>query len=404
MLMGNKNLVCIEAQGRTLAPLLPDLSASRSDWHVVRAGSESAVLDLLGQYPVAVVIASYGGATRKCAELFAAIGALSPATIRMAIAPPQVDGRLPDSIDLVHRYLPHDCTSPQLELAIDRALRVWVRSQANKQLVQLVAGLKSLPTPPMLYFEIKEALDSPRGSLRTASRLIAKDPAVTAKILKLANSGLFAPARTVTDLDRAIGLLGSEMVLGIVLSVQLYDSLPVPGLNLDKLWVHSMAVSAMSRTIVMDETGDRQQAAAAGVAGLLHDVGQLILVVRDPARYFSIIRSCDTNEHRLVEIERERFGIDHARLGSYLLDLWGIPDEIVDTVEHHHSWRQSEIGPMSMTMKAVYMAEWLTAQYAIHKELLESCTAPEGLDLLHSSHAVKWWGFLERIMAQRELG
>ena len=180
----------------------------------------------------------------------------------------------------------------------------------------------------------------------------------------------------------------------------MYSQLPVPGLDLDKMWLHSMAVSLLAKQIAEDETADRHQASSAGVAGLLHDVGQLVLLAKDAAIYFAVLRHSEGKEANLIETEQKQFGVDHALLGGYLLALWGLPDAIVTAVVSHHSLARRASQPLSASSQAVYVAEWLLQEYDMRKEILSNCTTPESLDMVNSSHATKWWNYVNQLVEQ----
>ncbi len=352
------------------------------------------------QYQVGLILAECAADWNACEKMFRRLKEYDPAVLRIALVSDPGNKYRAGSFQYIHQFLLNSCSLEQLEKTLESGFGVWEMAKQNSRMVELVAGLKSIPTPPLLYFDIKDELDSPNGSLQGVARLIGRDPALTAKILKIANSGLYVLPRTIADLDTAIGLLGTDMVMALVLGAHLYSQLPVPGLDLDKMWMHSMAVSSLAKQIATDETGVQKLASAAGVAGLLHDVGQLVLLAEDAAAYYKIIRLSEGKEEKLVEFERQQFGVDHAQLGGYLLALWGLPDDIVAAVIGHHGLTLSLPHPLPATVRAVLVAEWLLQEYAVHKELLEACASAESQAMISSSDAIEWWKYVDRLVEQ----
>ena len=398
--MPTNHILFVEKNGQILQQAMRSLTKEKPAWHIMHVTEAEAALEIMQQYRIGVVVAECAKDWSDCEQKFNRFKQLDPATVRVALVSETDNKCRAGSFISINQFLLASCAPVLLRQVLEDGLEIWGMAMTNPRMVELVANLKSIPTPPLLYFDIKDELDSPNGSLQGISGLIARDPALTAKILKIANSGLYAPPRSVTDLVMAIGLLGTDMVLALVLGAHLYNQLPVPGLDIDKMWLHSMAVSSVAKQIAEDETGDRQLASAAGVAGLLHDVGQLVLLAKDAAAYFGALHRCAGKEEKLVEMERELFGVDHAELGGYMLALWGLPENIVDAVSGHQGLISGMPHPLSTTVRAVYVAEWLLQEYVLHKELLIACDAQDAQSVIYSSHAVQWWQFVDRLVEQ----
>ncbi len=394
-----EHILFVEMQGKALQRVMQDLTVRRPDWHMVRVTDQEATLRVLSQYRVGVVVAGCKIKRNQCERLFEMVKEHDATAIRIALV-----GNLGNDpvreMNYTHQFLLDSCSPKRVERTLEGALAVREMTENTPSLLKFAKDLKPLPTPPLLYFDVKEELESPKGSVQSIARLIARDPALTAKILRTANSGLYAMPRTIADLGMAIGLLGTDMVLALVLGAHLYSQLPIPGLDLDQIWLHSMAVSLLAKRIAEDESGDRQQASSAGVAGLLHDVGQLILLTQDARAYFSVLRRSHGNEGNLVAIEQEQFDLDHALLGGYLLALWGLPDDIVTAVSNHHLLKLGTPQSLTVTSKAVFVAEWLLQEYNVHKEILTECTSQESLGIVNYSDAVKWWKYVEHMVEQ----
>jgi putative nucleotidyltransferase with HDIG domain len=187
-----------------------------------------------------------------------------------------------------------------------------------------------------LYFDLRDVLESPRGSAHRAAQLLACDPALAAKVLRVANSGFYGPPRRLADLHQAFVLLGADTVLGLVLAAHVFRQLPLPGVNLDALWSHSLMVAGLAKEIAQLHGNDAQLANTSAVAGLLHDIGVLVLLANLPAAYFGMVREARGDEAALLRMERQDFGVGHPELGGHMLSLWALPDEVVEAVATHH--------------------------------------------------------------------
>lgn len=153
-----------------------------------------------------------------------------------------------------------------------------------------------------------------------------------------------------------------------MLASHVFDRMPVPGLNLDAMWQHSLMVAALARHIATEEGGDRLTVNTAGVAGLLHDIGQLTLLSNAPELYQPMLRQAGGNENVLLELEREQFGVRHPELGSYVLGLWSLPDAVVEAVARHHDRPEDDGQSASLINTAVFSAEWVLQESPVNDQ------------------------------------
>ena len=123
--------------------------------------------------------------------------------LRFALLPDAagVDGAM--ELESACQCFPEHCPANDIAVAIGRGIEVWLQCQDNARLTDLFTNLRNIPTPPRLYFEIRDELNSPSGDARSVAAIIGRDPAVSAKILKVANSGFYAVPRSVTDMRDA---------------------------------------------------------------------------------------------------------------------------------------------------------------------------------------------------------
>lgn len=387
--MAVRHILFVEPRGDTLQRLLPPLGSHDSNWRIVRVATAEAALDLLSQRQFALLFAHFAEQDDACDGFLHQAQRCSPATIRYALAANAPGRSEAPALDSAYQRFATDTPVSEIATAIGRGIRVWLQLREHPALTRLLADLRRIPTPPRLYFEIREALQAPESDARSVADMVSRDPALTARILKVANSGFYALPRTISETREAIALLGTDIVSSLVLAAHIFSSLPVPGVDLDGLWQHGLRVSALSRRIAADQGGSRQDINAAGVAGLLHDLGQLILLANGTDVYHAMLRNAAGDETALLEMERHHFGAGHPELGAFVLSLWSLPDAIVDAVAHHHDFSRCCEQPASPIAKAVYWAEFLlSGRHAHSREAgdrtdAESAANCAGIQLAH---------------------
>ena len=198
-----------------------------------------------------------------------------------------------------------------------------------------VIARKSLPTIPPVLTGIIALIDDDRAGAKKLVELIERDQALTARLLRLANSAFFGQARKVSTIPRAVLLLGFSTVRNLALGVKVWDTLGtgVSRKELEALWTHSVQVAALARVIARQRRQVNPDEAF--TTGLLHDVGQLVLALRFKELYWDTVRKATSTEH-LVGLEQSSVGVDHAEVGSWLLEAWNLPAVMVEAVRRHH--------------------------------------------------------------------
>jgi len=193
-----------------------------------------------------------------------------------------------------------------------------------------------LPTIPVVLAQILAVVAGERSSARDLVEVIEHDQALTSRVLKLANSALFGLSREVATVPRAVILVGFTTVRNLALGVKVWDALMVGGRQggmVETLWHHSALVAAAAKLVAGRIQGVDPDVSF--TAGLLHDVGKLVLSLKLGMRYWTLVGAAD--ECRAVDlIERQHLGVDHAQVGGWLLEAWRLPVPIVAAIRDHH--------------------------------------------------------------------
>ena len=191
------------------------------------------------------------------------------------------------------------------------------------------------PTIPVLLARILAVVDGDRSSARDLVDVMQRDQVLAGRVLRLANSGFFGFSRQVATLSRAVMLLGFSSVRSLALGVKVWETLMGQGnASLAALWEHSALVGAAARLIAQrTRTADPEEVFT---AGLLHDIGRVVLARKFPAEYAAVMEPAAAAGGSLVERERAVFGVEHTQAGAWLGETWALPKPIVDAAARHH--------------------------------------------------------------------
>jgi putative nucleotidyltransferase with HDIG domain len=236
-----------------------------------------------------------------------------------------------------HRYFNKPCDIDALGQLLLR-LAGFRQVVANQKLRKLIGGLGSLPGPPDTYVHLEEVLNSAYSSLNDVAAVVETDLRVTAKLLQIVNSAQFGIARQIVSPTEAVQLVGVEAVRGLVLGLQAFtiykSKKKIPPTD---IWDHSLRIGLAARRIAQVQGLSYEQCEKAFLGGLLHDIGKIILIANIPDEYNEVRTFARNCRMPLHEGEIQRYGVSHAQIGAYLLSLWGIQEDVVKIVEHHHS-------------------------------------------------------------------
>lgn len=241
-----------------------------------------------------------------------------------------------------HHHLMKPCDGTTVFQALKKALdlEAWLPSDT---LQGLLSQMRHLPSPPEMYFQIALEMQSPNASVETVGNLIARDPAIAAKVLQLANSAVFGLQLQVANPVDAVNYIGLETTKALVLLAHTFSSfehVELSSFSIDSLWQHSLRVGHFARRISLTENGDPGMADEAFTAGLLHDLGKLLFAANLPQQFGEAVAMARGQYRSLWEVESQVFGATHAEVGACVLGVWGLPAPIVESVaSHHHPFR-----------------------------------------------------------------
>ena len=239
----------------------------------------------------------------------------------------------------------------------------------EQAILKKIDTIKEIPTLPTIVFELNTQLQDPETSITTVSETIEKDQAMALKILKLVNSAFYGFQSEISDIQKAVMLLGYKAVRNSIVSLSVIKSfspvLKLEGFDIKDLWKHSLAVAVTGKSIA--QMSKKESPDNCFVAGLLHDVGKIIL-----AQYFQDLfekawLASKSEYDTLYEAEISELPVDHTIIGAHLANKWQLPQGLVDTIRWHHDY-QPEADNANLSL-IIYLSNIIVNTYLKDPEL-----------------------------------
>jgi putative nucleotidyltransferase with HDIG domain len=202
---------------------------------------------------------------------------------------------------------------------------------------RIVTKVLKVAALPAVAIKFSEAIKNPLTSNQDLDNIVSEDSALAAKVLMIANSALFNFPSKIDTISKAITIIGHKQLNEIILScsiVSLFKDIPQSIIDMEQFWRHSIAVATTAR--ILASIRREQNIEKFFTAGLLHDIGKLILFVEAPEYIKEVLDKSAETKNLMHKVEQEVLGFDHAKLGAMLLKKWKLPEEIVTAVYYHH--------------------------------------------------------------------
>ncbi|HPO13875.1 MAG TPA: response regulator [Candidatus Hydrogenedentes bacterium] len=262
----------------------------------------------------------------------------SPETVRIALSGYSDQASTLRAVSQMHQFLAKPCAPDELIAILNRAT-VLGNLLTNKRLKRILSEMESLPSLVTLYDDIVQELERPEPSAPFVGELIARDAAMSAKVLQLVNSALFGLPNIVSDPVHATLLLGLDTLHALVFSIKIFDQFTaetVGGLSVPDLWNHCVSVARLAKRIAMAQSAPDAVAETAFLGGLLHDIGKIVLATDTPELYANVLSESQHDHAAIISLEESALGGNHAEVGGYLMGLWGFSEPIIEAIYMHH--------------------------------------------------------------------
>ncbi len=218
------------------------------------------------------------------------------------------------------------------------------RDAIKKKIMQ---RMKNLPPLPVVTQKLLQVINDDLSSASDVNDVLAADQALAGKVLKLANSSFYGQSKEVSTITRAVVVLGFSGVRNLALGLGAVQALQKLGgdLDMEHFWGHALA-SAAGAQAMAPVIGQAIDVEEAFIAGLMHDIGQIVLASAAPEEFSAVMASDAAN---LINIEKETYGMSHTQVGQKLLQYWQLPEPLSSSVRFHHSIQTVTSGEQPLT-------------------------------------------------------
>lgn len=220
-------------------------------------------------------------------------------------------------------------------------------------LEEFTHDIDHLVSLPSIGVRVNEIINDPTSTADDIGKLISQDPALATRVLRIANSPAYGLSKQITTIARAVSIIGTQLIRDLVLAastIRAFKDIPNELVSLENFWDHSLYCGIAARLLA--EQRGMKHAETEFLAGLLHDIGQLVIFRKEPkaARRALLLSIEGPDDFTLHKAEQEIFGFDHAQVGATLLRHWHFPDLLVACVEKHHAPQDEKKFPIEVSV------------------------------------------------------
>lgn len=392
----SKRIMFVDDDEFLLDGLRDGLRAYRRTWAMRFMSSGEAALASIETEPPDVLISDLRMPGMDGATLLELARDRCPGAIRIVLSGHADIKVVARAAGAAHRLIAKPCETGELAGVIERSCALQDLG-ARVELDRRPIGASALPSVPRLYAQLTELLSSGSAGAADIARIVETDIAMAAKVLQLANSAYFGRRSPVSKVSNAVAYLGMETLRALVLHAETVNEFrvepPIPGFELETLQRHCTRVARVAAALAAQTGAGAGETAL--TAGLLHDIGLLVLAAHDGAGLAELIAASREQMRALHIVERERQSVTHADIGAHLLALWGLPHPVTEAVAGHHGGEW--LGLPFDAVSATYVANILVEE--VEAELLPDAAPCSELDLEYLERA----GLSAHLPAWREL-
>lgn len=393
--MTKKKILFIDDEPNILSGLKRMLRSLRKEFHLEFTESGKKALEIMEQHDFDVVVSDMRMPGMDGATLLAEIQKRFPYSIRIMLSGQANEESIMRTVGVVHQFLAKPCDPEHLKAVLLRVCALH-DLMTHPCLKEMVSQLDTLPSLPEVYAKLRQAIANPDVPVSEIAAIIEEDMAMSAKVLQLVNSAFFGLFQKVESPARAVNLLGIDTVKNLVLGVGAFSEIKASSkiFPVKKLWSHSLMVGNCAKKIAMDQSEDNDLIDNSFIAGLLHDIGKLVMLAKMDKQYEETTLLAGKEGICLRSAEKRIFNAVHDDFGAYLMGLWGMPGPVIEAIGFHHRLDNYPDNQFSPAI-AVHLAN--AFYYEKHQDTIT--TAPHAVNISH----LKAIGLSEKIEPWREL-
>ncbi len=223
----------------------------------------------------------------------------------------------------------------------------------KNNIADLLKGVDGLVTLPHVFIRINQLVEDPDSTMADIAKAVSQDPSFTVRMLRVANSPFYGFSSTIGTVDKAVAIIGTSQIRNLALSMSVasaFSGLPNHLVSMDNFWRHSLYCALIAR--ILAKQARRCDPEAVFTAGLLHDIGELILFNRlpGPSHQALLLVLDQLDEMPIYQAEQQVIGIDHAEVGGELAKQWTLPPMLVECISCHHAIERAEQYPREVAL------------------------------------------------------
>ncbi len=331
--MATKSILLAVTDAQSLVDVTEALGAA---WEITSVASEEDALEQFEKRSFDVLLVDFNFGSPDASDFMNLALEKRPDTVRFLFAYEADVALVAAKVLGSPHVLPKPIESGSLKSRIEDGVKESNDEQSGSEPANTPSAAPAIPS---IYSEVLKALESPGVTIEQVGEIIARDAALTSEVLSLTKSSYLGLPRNITNPMEAVESLGLETIKAVVMALRFLaeHSRLKPGyVLLDQIWQHSINVGQIARDLVLFETKDRALASQALVAGLLHDLGKVVLAANFDDLYGRVHSLARKQPVALWDIEKEMFGANHGEIGACLIGMWNMPSAIVDAAALHH--------------------------------------------------------------------
>jgi putative nucleotidyltransferase with HDIG domain len=265
----------------------------------------------------------------------------------------------------------------------------------------LINENEPLASLPNTFYKLREMVDDPSCDFDDIAGIISIDPSLTLRLLKIVNSAFYGFRGEIETVSHALGVVGTEQLMQLVLATTVVRQFKgIDMIDMGYFWKHSIACGLSARAI--NEARGEHDRERFFVAGLLHDIGRLVMCLRAPDQLRIVLDFARKSGDRWYKAEAKYFGFDHGAVGGALLRAWHLPERLQEAVAHHHFPSSAQNFPLEAAI--VHLADRISHTIVIGSDShAENCLHEKGLwDAVQLSEDLHLQQIIEQTEAQLE--
>lgn len=326
----------VDDEPRVLEALERVLFDLETNWQITFASSAEQAFSELSRQPYDVVVSDLRMSGVDGAALLTRVRDLYPRTVRIVLSGHSDEELALKMVRVAHQFLAKPCAAETLHRIIARTEQLTA-VLGDRKLQSIVGHVGTLPAAAPLHRELTRLLDRADATAADVAQVIKQDPAMTSKLLQIAGSAFFNTSASVADVETGIMRLGFRTLRNLALGAGAFEAAAPRSqalvTSVDALQRRSLAIAQTAASMAKLP----EDASVAYMAGLLCDVGQLVLASTAPERLYVTQAEALQAGIPAHVAEQATWGATHAEIGAYLLGLWGLPFQIVEAVANHHA-------------------------------------------------------------------